>query len=121
MPATSVTVTETREVRLEPRLKKKLQTALKQYQAIKQQLEAVQHALDKQKDVIGSLRDETGETSIALDGFKITLVAGVTSKLDVKKLIANGVTQGQIKMSTVTKPSKPYTKISMPSSREEEE
>lgn len=64
-----------REIKLKPTLRRKLLNELKLYQELKVQLKTIEYALDKHKAAIGELRDETGEQSISLDGFSVTLVA----------------------------------------------
>ena len=71
-----------REIKLKPTLRRKLLNELKLYQELKVQLKTIEYALDKHKAAIGELRDETGEQSISLDGFSVTLVAPMRKKFD---------------------------------------
>ena len=121
MPALTATVTTTRELVLKPTVRRKLLTELKTYQELKGQLDAIKSAMDKHKGVIGKLREETGEQSIKIDGFSVTLVAPVRSTLDKQKLIAQGVTMAQIDAATVVKPGAAYEKISCPGNGKDEE
>jgi len=117
----SVTLTATVEkvVELAPRLKRKLLTELHAYGELKLQLDGLKTAMDGHKAVIEKLRAETDEQSIEVDGYKITLVqpAGRVS-LDRKKLLEAGVLMSQIEAGSVTKPVKPYTKVSVPGESE---
>lgn len=112
------TVTTTREVTLKPQVRRKLLNELRAYQELKQQYKAIEMAMDKHKDAIGALREQTGETSIALEGFKVTQVTQTRSTLDRKLLLEQGVTMGQIENATVTKPGRPYTKVTVPGDKE---
>lgn len=116
MPIVSTTVeaSTTEEVTLKPYVAKKLLTELKAYQEIVEQIKALEAAKDTHKATIGKIRESTGHTSIAIEGYKVTEVRGVSSKLDQKKLIAQGVTMAMIEAATVTSPKKPYEKISCP-------
>ena len=58
---------------------------------------------------------------VSLDGFKTKYIASVRSILDKKILIGLGVTEEMLTEATVTKPSKPYLKITPPGEREEDE
>ena len=121
MPTLTATVTTTRELVLKPTVRRKLLTELKTYQELKGQLDAIKSAMDKHKGVIGKLREETGEQSIKIDGFSVTLVAPVRSTLDKQKLIAQGVTMAQIEAATIVKPGAAYEKISLPGNGRDEE
>lgn len=112
--ATKVEATTTEEVILKPVVAKKLRTELQAYQEIKEQIKALTAAADKHKETIGKLRESTGHGSITFEGFKITEVRGVQTKLDEKKLIAQGVTTQMIENAKVTTPKRPYEKITFP-------
>jgi hypothetical protein len=118
MPATAVTVRTEQEVKLAPGVRRKLLTELKAYAGLKTELKALEAKVDARKAIIASIREDIGEQSIGIEGFQVTLVAGVRSKLMPEKLIALGVTTAQIEMATVTKPNKPYVKISVPGEKD---
>lgn len=118
MPATSLTVKTEQDITIKPTVRKKLLTALRTYAELRVDLKAIEAAMDKQKGTIGAIREEIGEQSLGLEGFTVTLVAGVRSTLDKAKLIAQGVTVAQIEAATTTKPTKPYTKITVPGQRD---
>jgi hypothetical protein len=115
MPTMTATVSITKEVKLSARVTRRLLTELSAYQGLKMQLDSIRAAMDGHKANIEMLRAETDESSIELDGFRITLVqpAGRAS-LDKKKLLEAGVTMSQLESGTVVKAVKPYTKISIP-------
>lgn len=113
-PTIQVQATTTHTIKLQPTLKRKLLTELRAYAELDQQVKAIKHARDKHKDAVRTLRESTGEGSLTIEGFRITDVTGVSSTLDKKKLIAQGVTLAQIEAATVTKPKKAYEKITCP-------
>ena len=117
----TATVSTTRQIKLAPSLRTKLLRELRAYAAVKEQIAALEHAKDKHKAVIGRLRDDTGEQSIKLDGFTVTLVAPVRSVLNKQKLIALGCAAEWIEESTELKPGKAYDKITLPNEKDEED
>lgn len=117
---TSITTTEKPVVTLKPRVRAQLLTELRHYADLHQQKKALEAAMDQAKTTIGALREATGETSLSLEGYTITQVAAVRAKLNVKKLIAQGVTVAQIEMATETIPSKPYERITLPGGRDDQ-
>ena len=119
--ANTVTATTTHEVRLSPAVRRKLLTELRTYEQLKQQKAAIESAMEKHKTIIAAIREETGEQTIKLEGFSVTLVAPVRSTLDKKKLIAQGVTTAQIEAATVISPGKSYTKVTVPAEEDPEE
>lgn len=118
----TVTATTTQTIKLKPTVRKKLLASLKIYSELRTQIKALEHALDKHKDIVSQLREETGEQSLSLEGYTVTLVAPLRSKLEPAKLIALGVSMETIQAATTVKPTKAYVKISVPGeqSREEE-
>ena len=119
--AMTVTTTTKEEIKLKPILRVKLSRRLKVYAELRTQLKALELAMDKEKTEIGKIREQVGVTSLTLDGFKVTEVINIRSTLDKKKLVELGVTTAQIEQATVTKPGKPYTKITCPGSGAEGE
>ena len=119
--STTATVSTTKEVKLEPNLARQLRMKLREYQAVADQLKTLEHAKDKLKDQIGLLRDETGEMSVSLDGYTVTLVAPERKVLNHKKLIALGCAAAWIEGATEIKLSKAYTKITPPGKKDEED
>lgn len=121
MPTVSqmATVTTSKEIKLKPSIRTRLMKELRVYAELKGQLDALKLAMDKHKGVIGQLRDETGEQSIKIEGFTVSLVAPMRSVLNHKKLISLGCAATWIEEATETKPSKSYEKISCPGSDDE--
>lgn len=121
MPKLSQTI-ETRGVaKIEPKLRKQIVQKLAEYVRLSTQAKALKVAVKELTEQIGKLRDETGEMSIGVDGFKITLVAGETSKINPKKLIALGCRPEWIEQATETKPKKSYNKITVPGDTDEDD
>lgn len=121
MPTLTATVSTTKEITIKPALRTKLLKEFRLYAALRDQLKAIESAMDKHKANIGKIRDETGEQSLNVDGFKVTLVAPIRSSLDKAKLIAQGVTIAQIENATVHKPGRAYEKLTLPGQQEREE
>lgn len=120
MPAKiSVTTTTTEEVLLTTKQRQRLLQELKVYQELKQQRDAIELAMDKHKAVIGGIRDETGEMSLTIDGFKTTLVAGSRKKFNPKKYVTLGGDLDLYNQAVDTKPTKPFEKITCPGDKEE--
>jgi len=104
---------ETRtEVELAPHTAAVLIANLDTYHDLVLQRKILDAAIDHAKETIGEMVTETGYEALAIASSKITLVRGVSSTLDKKKLLAMGVTLAQLDAATVVKPKKPYWKIS---------
>lgn len=117
----TATVTTTKEIVLKPTVRRKLLTELKAYAALKADMDALKHAMDKKKATIGAIREETGEDSIELEGFKVSLVAPVRSVLNKQRLISLGCAAAWLEEATETKPARAYTKVTVPGEKAREE
>lgn len=104
-------------VKLSPALKKKLLTECRIYVVLNAEAKVIEVAKVKARGVIDGLREQTGEKALDVDGYKVTLIEPVTSKLDRVKLLAAGVTESQLEMGTVTCPGKAYVKVSPPGAK----
>ena len=116
--STQVTTTQTTEVKLQPKLKKKLLLNLKTYATLHAQKKAIEAAMDKHKSVVQECMNEAEEEKLSIEGFKTTMVFGTSSKLDKELFVSQGGTLAQLENATVTKPSKPYCKITCPGEKE---
>ncbi len=116
----TATVTTTREIKLSVSIRRKLLTELHAFQELKAQRDAIDGALEMHKATIGRLRESTGETSLELEGFKITHVSPTRSTLDKKKLVELGCALAWIEEATVTKPTKQFDKVTCPGEKVEE-
>lgn len=117
----TATVSETHVVKLAPLVRRRLLTSLRVYGELKTQLEAIKLEMSKAKDNIEGALIDTGETSIALDGYKATYVSPVRTHLGKQKLIASGVTLAQIEGATIVRPGKSYVKVSTPGGKDEDD
>lgn len=113
--ATATTVTE---VKLKPAVRKKLLTSLATYATLKAKYDELGEQLAKAKGTVEDAFEATGEMKLEIEGFKTTLVSPIRTKLDPKKLIAQGVTTAQIEAATITQPGKSYVKITLPGDKE---
>lgn len=120
MPKLATVTAQSTEVTVEPKLRKRLVLGFKVYAGLKAELDALQAACDTAKAEIEACRVLVGVNSVAVDGFKATRVEGTTSRLDYKKLKAQGVTDAQIEAATVVTPKKPFTKVTVPGGKDEE-
>lgn len=116
--ALSLTTHQVTEVALKPALKLKLLKRLKVYATLRENLKAIEAAMDKEKAEIGSLREEAGVQTLKIEGFSVTQVTNIRSSLNKMKLIAMGCTTEMLDDATDHKPGRPYEKISVPGQKE---
>lgn len=81
------------------------------YYELVDQRKILEFQIDALRNTIGIDVFTSGYEALQIAGSKVTLVRGVTNTLDKLKLYAQGVTQAQVERATVTKPKKPYWKI----------
>ncbi len=117
----TVTVSTTQEVKIAPQTRTKLLKKLRAYQELSHQIKALEHAKDKIKDEVDEMRAETGQQSMALEGFTITQVAGVRKVFDKKAFVQAGGDLQVYENAHVLVPSKPYAKITTPGAVKDEE
>lgn len=99
---------------LRPVVQKRLQAAFKQYEDVSTQIALLEEQKAQVKKAIAAIRDGAGVTSLELAGYKTTLVSPVSSRIDPKRLLAQGITEAQIKAATVVKPGASYEKVTTP-------
>lgn len=117
----SVTTTTTTTVKLAPKLKQKLLVKFREYQAQKVKLDAADVEMTRLKAEIADLREDTGETTLELEGFKTTRISPTRSKFNEKKFIADGGDITIYKGAVEVVPSKSYEKVSVPGQEEDGE
>jgi len=122
----TLTTTQTTEVKLVPALKRKLLLKLRAYEELVAQAHAIKSAQTKIKGEVETLFIDADEFAALQDGaavgdYKLKYVSPVRSSLDKKRLLAQGVTMAQIEFATVSRPTKPYVKITVPGADEDEE
>lgn len=125
MPRTSaapaITVTTQEDIKLSPKLRKKLLTELKDIAILQAQIKEYKKALEGSVATVEEIRDEIGAKKFALEGFKIARVEGTQTYFDQQMCLDEGwLSATQIEEATKTKPKKPYTKISAPNSSDDE-
>lgn len=117
MPKLAVTATTTTEIRIAPQLKKQLLTKLNTYASMKQKRDELDAAMKLNRVEVEEIMEKVGETSIAVDGFKTTLIAPIKRRLDPKKLVKLGVSMDTINAATVETSGTPYVKITVPGAK----
>jgi len=115
----TVTTEQVQEVKLKPALKRKLALKLKTYAGLKTQAEAITHAQaaiksDIEKFFTDADQFEALQAGVRMDGFTIKHVSGVSSRLDKKLLVAQGVSMAQIEAATTITPKKAYLDLRCP-------
>lgn len=116
MPTVSTTIMK--QVKLQPALRLKLSKEFRLYGQLKSQLDAITQAMDKSKAVIASIREQSGEASLSLDGYKTTLISPIRSKFNPKKFVADGGDLSIYNNAVESVPSKSYEKITLPGQKE---
>ena len=111
---TTATVETTQQLELAPEVAVGLRAELDAYAAKQRQVKQLEAEMDEHRKVIEVARALTGEKRVTFDGYVVALVEPVQTRLDKKELLLAGVSFAQIEAGTITKPSKPYTKISCP-------
>lgn len=119
--STVATVSTTHEVKLAPKLAAKLRLRLRAYAALKNQFDALKAAMEKAKGEIDGLRDETGEQSLSIDGYHVTLVAPIRKKFDPKRFVQLGGELEIYNQAQISVPGRPYTKVSCPGEKDSDE
>ena len=118
MPSIAVSATTTTEITLKPALKTRLLKELRTYAMLRSQMKDLELALDKHKEAISAIREESGEQKLEIDGFSICLVAPIRKKFNAKNFVSlNGdLAIYNAAMDDVT--SRPYTKVTCPGSKD---
>ncbi len=109
----TVTTSTIQEIKIEPKLKKKLLGKLSALAGLREQKAAIEHAIRKVTDELGEMRDETGAMSINVDGSTITLVASTYRKFNPKRFVALGGDLSIYNAATEEHPRKPFNKITL--------
>jgi hypothetical protein len=123
---TTVTTTTTTEVALAPRVRARVRTELTQYTELQQQIAALEAKKDEIKASVQQIFKDADEEDalvdgVEVDGYKVKLVAGSSSRLDKKKLVTLGCKPEWITKATKTTPNKPYVRIDAPGGRRRDE
>lgn len=105
------TVLETTDVTLEATAQAHLEGVLDTYNALKFELDALQHQIDIEKLAMRSLLESAGLKKLKIGDQTISIVEGTTSKLDKVKFVAAGGSLAMLEGATVTKPKKSYLEV----------
>lgn len=111
MPRVTQTQTTETTVELAPTVQAQLEANLSTYNDLKVQAQLIADAMDVEKATIREIMEENSIESLKVGNQPLRMVRGVTSTLDKKKLLEQGVTQAMIDNATVTKPKKAYLDI----------
>lgn len=114
MSKLQTTVVVETELVIEPKLRQRLLVKFRTYADLKMQEKALTIRLDKLKAEIGSIRDEIGVETVEVEGFRDTLVAGVTSTLNKRKFVELGGSLKMLENAMECKPKKAFEKITIP-------
>jgi hypothetical protein len=101
-------------VKIAPRIKRQLLTALKGYAELKAQRDMIDSRMDAHKAEVGDIREALGEEKLEIEGFKIAHVQGTQKKLNHQTLISLGCAAAWITEATEEHPKKAYEKITCP-------
>jgi hypothetical protein len=121
MPTLTAEATTTKQIVLKPALRRKLLIELRTFAELSSQLKALEHARETHKKNISALRDETGEQSLELEGYRMTLVAPIRKKFNSKKFVARGGDIELYNQSFDEVPGRPYERITCPGEKADEE
>ena len=123
MPTTAIalTATTTHQLTIAPQIKRKLLLALKTYTELAAQAKVLALAKKKQGSIVEGIQTELGESSIAIDGYKSTIVAPIRKVLDRKRFVALGGDLEMLDKAMIDTPSKAYPKITAPGAVNEED
>lgn len=117
MPRLSVTTTVVEQVKLSPKLKRELQTTLKDYAGHHTNAKLYEGKAKACRGRVEEIMEEAGETALEVDGFKATLIAPVRKTLNIKKLIAKGVSMDIIDACYDETPGTAYVKVTVPGAK----
>lgn len=106
--------TTTTTVKIAPNLRRRLLSELRAYADLKAQIDALKEAADNHKEACRTIREEIGEESLALEGFKLKNVVGTHVVLNEQKLIALGCAAAWLQEAKESRPKKAYELISVP-------
>lgn len=111
----TVTATTTTELKLDARLRTKLITGLREYKALKLQIDALKAKQDEVKARLATLRDSTGQMSLSIEGEgTTTLVAPTYHKFNMKKFTREGGDVNLYNDCNEVHPKKTFEKVTLP-------
>lgn len=114
----TTTVTQTLEVKLKPSTKQLLLNELKAYQQTHTEAKRLKELADAHLANIRSIREDTGEEVLSLEGYTVRNVPGTVSYLDKQLFVELGGSLEQLANATRSKPKKAYERVVCPGEKE---
>ena len=119
MSKLKATTTASVEVSLSPKVKAQLRVQMFEYAALQRQkkgIEEKQAAIKERMETMFSDADEVDAllAGTEIDGFRVKMVCGESSRLDKKALVTLGCKPEWLEKATKTTSNKPYVKITPP-------
>lgn len=108
-------------VELSPELRQALHAALSQYLGYQEQIALLTDLANTEKATIQTILEEAGTNKVTHDDHTVSLVRGISTSLDKKRLVALGVGESVIAQAMVTKPKKPYITVRKVGERDDAE
>ena|SRR3990167_11532664 len=115
---TSPRLEATVELEVSPELRNLVSIQLQDYAALQLAIKELEANADAIKAEVVATFSDAGQlaaldSGVNVEGYgKVKMVYGTSTKLDPKKLIAQGITVAQIERATKHTPNKPYVKLS---------
>lgn len=117
----TVTTTQQQDVTIATITQARLVHKLKAWQDIQQEIAALEQAKAALVDEIEAIRAiEVGVNAFAVEGYKIARIESTTTSFDKKRFVTLGGDLALYEAAQVTKPRKPYTRITAPGQKERE-
>lgn len=115
----TTTVVQTTDVTLAPQLQQRLLVRLEEYARLNEEIAKRKSRQDAIKAEVDTLFVEAGEGNALMNGtdiggYKVKMVCGLSSRLDKKRLVDLGCEPSWLEEATITKPNRPYVRISAP-------
>lgn len=131
MPKVTTTVTTREEVRIAPKIQRKLLVELQSYGTLAAESKAIKGAMDGHRSKVLAIADaEVGEKKFEIEGYKVAVVSDAEDRrLDriklVKLLISDGhysstSAEDLLDRATTRKAKKAYAKITAPGGDDDE-
>lgn len=99
------------DVVLTPIQQARLHASMSQIAGLKDQIALLDEAITEEKVKLTALLAEASAEKLTAAGYTVRIVRGVSTSLDKKKLIAQGITVAQIEAATTHRPKKPYLDV----------
>lgn len=120
MPRQRQTVELKEGVEIGPELRAELAAKLNTYNAYKFDYDLLEEQMDTEIAGMKTLLESNGIKSVEIDGLSLTIVTGLSSKLDKLKFVELGGSLEQLKNATVSKPKRAYLLVGKEKKHEED-